>query len=220
LQNGYKTAGYGKILHWDGDDKEVWSEEHYDANWGKYSRSEGKIMNATITPDKTRPLEMFKDYELTTRAVQSIRKLHRQSDYFMVGIGFKLPHVPVHIPHKYFEMYRSKKSAWNQPKSHLKFPDTSPILSYKCCAVPFFRYMANEGAENSKEVEGSIEKVNFAFTQRMHTELMWGYSAAVTFLDAQIGRLLDVVDELELWNNLTIVLTSDHGMHNGEKGIW
>lgn len=220
MQNGYKTAGYGKILHWDGDFKDVWSEEHFDANWGKYSRSEGKFMNATITPDKNRPEEEFKDYELTSRAIESLRRLYKQSDYFMVGIGFKLPHVPVHIPHKYFDMYRSRKSVWNKPRSHLKFPETSPILSYKCCAAPFFRYMTNDGSLATTENEVGIERVNFAFTQRMHTELMWGYSAAVTFLDAQIGRLLDTVDDLHLWNNLTIVLTSDHGMHNGEKGIW
>lgn len=39
----------------------------------------------------------------------------------------------------------------------------------------------------------------------------------MTFLDAQIGRLLDKIDELKLWRNLTIVLTSDHGMHNGKR---
>jgi iduronate 2-sulfatase len=54
----------------------------------------------------------------------------------------------------------------------------------------------------------------------MHDELMVGYSAAVSFLDAQVGRILDVMDELQLWENTTVVLTSDHGMHNGEKGLW
>ena len=42
----------------------------------------------------------------------------------------------------------------------------------------------------------------------------------ISFLDAQIGRILDTLDELKLWDSTTIVLTSDHGMHNGEKGIW
>lgn len=59
-----------------------------------------------------------------------------------------------------------------------------------------------------------------AFTDQMHDELMMGYCAAVTFVDKQLGRILDVLDELELWNNVTVVLTADHGMHNGEKGIW
>lgn len=58
------------------------------------------------------------------------------------------------------------------------------------------------------------------FTDRMHDELMLGYCGAITFLDVQLGRILDVIDELHLWNNITIVLSADHGMHNGEKGIW
>lgn len=39
-------------------------------------------------------------------------------------------------------------------------------------------------------------------------------------MDTQLGRVLDAIDELKLWNNITIILTADHGMHNGEKGIW
>jgi iduronate 2-sulfatase len=54
----------------------------------------------------------------------------------------------------------------------------------------------------------------------MRDELMMGYWAGISFLDAQIGRILDTIDELKLWNNLTIVFTADHGFHNGEKGIW
>ena len=53
-----------------------------------------------------------------------------------------------------------------------------------------------------------------------HDELMVGYCAAVTFVDEQLGRLLDMMDRHNLWATTTVVLTSDHGMHNGEKGIW
>jgi arylsulfatase A-like enzyme len=55
---------------------------------------------------------------------------------------------------------------------------------------------------------------------RVHLELMWAYASAVSFADSQLGRVLDAVNDLKLWGNLTIVLTSDHGMHNGEKGMW
>ena len=56
--------------------------------------------------------------------------------------------------------------------------------------------------------------------EEMHDELMIGYCSAITFLDTQVGRLLDYMDSHNLWHNTTIVLTADHGMHNGEKGIW
>ena len=54
----------------------------------------------------------------------------------------------------------------------------------------------------------------------MHHELMLGYAAAVSFVDELLGLLLDAIDSREMWGNLTVVLTSDHGMHNGEKGMW
>jgi arylsulfatase A-like enzyme len=53
------------------------------------------------------------------------------------------------------------------------------------------------------------------FPADAHVELQQGYAAAVSFVDAQVGRLLAVVTELGLWEHLTVVLTSDHGMHNG-----
>ena len=46
------------------------------------------------------------------------------------------------------------------------------------------------------------------------------YSAGISFLDAQLGRILDVMDNKNLWDTTTVILTSDHGMHNGEKGMW
>ena len=79
--------------------------------------------------------------------------------------------------------------------------------------------MNEEGAlPASEEIELGL--MDMVTPQDMYTEMMWGYSAAVSFVDYQLGRVLDVLDELDLWKNLTIVLTADHGMHNGEKGIW
>ena len=53
----------------------------------------------------------------------------------------------------------------------------------------------------------------------VHKELTQGYAAAVSFVDAQLGRLLDAVEELGLWNNLTVVATSDHG-HSWERKVY
>jgi len=83
--------------------------------------------------------------------------------------------------------------------------------------------MNNEGAGRWKdEIQLKTNSIDLKLPlpARMHQELIWGYSAAITFVDTQLGRVLDTLDELKLWNNLTIVLTADHGMHNGEKGIW
>ena len=81
------------------------------------------------------------------------------------------------------------------------------------------RYMNEEGAL-PHEWEINFGAKFYMVPQDMYTELMWGYSAAISFVDYQRGRVLDVLDELDLWKNLTIVLTADHGHHNGEKGMW
>ncbi len=172
-------------------------------------------------PDKVLPEEGFRDFMFTSRATNTMKTLHNKGELFMVAIGFKLPHLAVHIPYKYYQLYAnySERGIWKRPKRELKFPLSSPIVAHKCCALPTFTHMEQEGAVRSSRTTpiGSIHK---GFTQQSYNELMVGYAAAVSFLDVQIGRLLDTIDELNLWDNITIVLTSDHGMHNGEKGIW
>lgn len=118
-------------------------------------------------------------------------------------------------------MYKGedKIESWKLSKKELKFPPSSPSCGYRCCAEERFLYMKGEGSELSNNGV-QINNIQNHFTSEMHNELMQGYCAAVTFVDTQLGRILDKVDELDLWHNLTIVLTADHGMHNGEKGIW
>ena len=133
---------------------------------------------------------------------------------------FRSPHVPMRVPAKYFELYRNKKHIWDRDRETLIFPKSASKMGHKCCAEKHFEYLNNNGKEKSNNRISLHGNVNFEVPQSMFTELMWGYAAAVSFMDAQLGRLLDVIDELNMWNNLTVVLTSDHGMHNGEKGLW
>lgn len=77
------------------------------------------------------------------------------------------------------------------------------------------RYIADGGRQKSNRSTPIGTDITQPFPLAAHLELRQGYAAAVSFVDAQVGRLLDAVDELELWDELTVVLTSDHGMHNG-----
>ena len=211
---GYKTAGYGKIFHWDGDDKENWNYDQWDADWYPYQENEKYIMNSSVMADKIKPVEEFRDYMFTSRAIATMKELHSKESYFMVGLGFKLPHLQMHVPFKYFDMYRYKRQMWKRRRKELRFPDSAPVVSHKCCGMINFEFMNKDGSEKYVKKE-NIGRINQHFTQQMHTELSWGYAAAITFLDAQLGRVLDSVDEMGIWDNLTIILTSDHGIHNG-----
>ena len=230
-RSGYKTSSFGKVLHWDGNDKEVWNTEQYWGEWYDNQNKEWDTARSTVWPDKAKNVSSFYDYDFATRAIASLRgHAAAQKDWFMTAIGFKLPHTLLHMPHTYFDLYRShfqpnftKDMLVEEDSRYTRFPDTCPSISYRCCAGEQFRYMHEEGEKRWKDqLHLRLPDLNLtrAFPARMHKELLWGYSAAITFVDAQLGRVLDAVDELRLWDNLTIVLTADHGMHNGEKGIW
>jgi len=218
-QTGYNTAGFGKIAHWESDDRRVWNFDSWNDKWYAYQNAEERLMNSSVMPDKTRREEDFKDHTFTSRALDTLRNMSAQSKYFMLGIGFKLPHLALHIPHRYFKMYEDKKKNWALSPKELQYPQSLSEISYRCCAEQSFRFMNAEGAERF-ERSIPIGDINQTLPSEMHDELMMGYSAAVSYLDTQVGRILDVLDELHLWENTTVVLTSDHGMHNGEKGIW
>ena len=220
-RSGYNTRGIGKILHWE-TDPNVWNHQ-YDADWYGFQNIERNFMNATTMPDKTLPEETFRDYMFASKTIDALKELHALNEHFMVSVGFKLPHLALHVPWKYYEMYRNKRYAWTLSDQERQFPPSAPLSSYRCCAESTFKYMNEEGSKpfsKSIDLEEGTVKTNYIIPEDMRDELMMGYWAGISFLDAQIGRILDTVDELKLWNNLTIVFTADHGFHNGEKGIW
>jgi iduronate 2-sulfatase len=220
--HGYNIANYGKIYHWDDfDDKLRLGYGIEQSGWYEYQGKEYFRLNSTVNPDRHTPEENFKDYIFTSKMIDGLKNLATRPEYFFIGLGYKLPHIHLHFPWKYYDMYRSRAKIWSKVSPiHLQFPHTTPAISYRCCAYDEYRYLNEEGNARWTETVPTRSDISRAFPRRMHEELMWSYSASITFLDTQIGRVLDAIEELGLWNNVTIVLTSDHGMHNGEKGIW
>lgn len=216
---GYKTAGYGKILHWEDDvNHGVWSHESFQNSWYEYQAQESNIMNSSVMPDRKNETE-FRDYIFASKAIDGLKKLAASGPYFMMSVGFKLPHLALHVPYRHYAMYRNKTEEWQLSKRELRYSFSAPSVGYRCCGGDFFVFMEEEGSVRSKK-RARIGNINAPFTEKMHDELMMGYCGGVSFMDEQVGRILDAIDELKLWNNITIVITSDHGMHNGEKGLW
>lgn len=222
VSSGYQTAGIGKIFHWEGNDPKIWSHTAFENGWYDYQGKETSWMNSSTMPDKTRKEEEFRDHIFAEKAVTVLKDLVKSPKYFMLAVGFKLPHLALHVPYDYYKMYKGKEASWALSQRELVFPQSSPSVSYRCCAENDFRFMEEEGGKQTQKTKHITppNNINEGFTNEMHNELMLGYCAAVTFVDKQLGKLLDAVDELKLWHNLTIILTADHGMHNGEKGLW
>ncbi|MDQ3687889.1 MAG: sulfatase-like hydrolase/transferase, partial [Acidobacteriota bacterium] len=114
---------------------------------------------------------------------------------FFIAAGLHKPHLPWVAPKKYFEMY---------PPSAIQLPKESPE-DLKNKPAEALRY--NRHDENLTE-EGKRQAVA-------------AYYASVSFMDAQVGVLLDAMDELKLWDSTVVVFFGDHGFHLGEHGgLW
>jgi len=79
-RSGFNTAGYGKTLHWDGADGDIWNFDAFENNWYEYQNSEGGLyMNSSVMPDKVRPEEWFRDYEFTSKTIEALHSKCRTS---------------------------------------------------------------------------------------------------------------------------------------------
>ena len=220
IKAGYNTAGIGKIRHWDGPDEEVWNYLGWDNKWYEYQFRENNFMNSSVMPDKVTPEDKFRDAEFAGKALETLKEMIKLPKPFMLGLGFKLPHLAMHVPHKYYAMYKGKEKEWALTKRELKFPSSVSELSYRCCIDgPRFKYMREEGSKKHNRTV-MIRDINRAFPNDVHNELMAVYAASVTYVDTLLGKVLDFMDARDMWRNTLVVLTSDHGMHNGEKGQW
>lgn len=212
----YNLAGYGKLYHNDDfpDSNQNVGYGLSKSHWYGYQNLEESLLNSTVVPDKSKPEELFRDYLFATKAIEGLTKFSTdQSKYFFVGVGFKLPHTRLHYPHKYYDLYRSRSKIWSTIDSkYLRFPPTAPSPSYRCCTYIEYQYMStpDEGQSKFTEAHGTHPNLNSSLPARMFSEQMWSYCASISFLDVQLGRLMDTLDALNLWNNITIILTADH----------
>ncbi|QQE11922.1 sulfatase [Planctomycetota bacterium] len=120
---------------------------------------------------------------------------------FFLGVGFYAPHKPNFVPQKYFDMY---------PLDSIKEP---PVLENDLEDLP---------PHIQKRLKRRANRENKLITEKykIKKETIRGYLASVTYVDAQIGRVLDALDNSQYADSTIIVLWSDHGYHNGEKGLW
>jgi len=130
-------------------------------------------------------------------ADQTIRLLEGHKDEpFFIGAGFYKPHCPWVTPKKYFDLYPT--DAVSLPTITARTPEDYPTLA----------------------LASTKPWPCFGVTPDQARECKRAYCAATSFVDAQIGRLLDAVDRLVLRENTIIVFWSDHGYHLGEHGLW
>ena len=140
------------------------------------------------------------DEQIAEWAVNKLGELKDKKDKpFFLSVGFLRPHVPYTAPRKYFEMY---------DQDTLALPE---IPEDEMSDIPMFGKAVAFGFTP----KGDWYDINSV--DNAHLELVHAYLSAITFVDEQVGKVLDALEENGLADNTVIVLWGDHGQHLGEK---
>jgi len=197
-QAGYETLGMGKLWHGGLGFAEQWSatggREGNDAE-GKnqlLDRSIGGIRFGIVSGDDS----VVPDTKSADYGIAELGKSHAQP--FFLTIGFHKPHMPWNVPRKYYDLH---------PLEQIQLP---PIQANDLADIPPAGVrMAHASGDHERVLESGRWK-----------EAIQGYLAAISYLDAQVGRLLDALDHSAYRDNTIICLWGDHGWHLGEKEHW
>jgi choline-sulfatase len=142
--------------------------------------------------------EEKQDYKVASWAIAKMRDAPKDQPFFM-AVGFFLPHVPCYATQKWFDLYPDDDSLLPVVKEDDR-ADTPRFSWYLHWELP-------------------EPRLNWVRENDQWRNLVRSYLACTSFVDAQVGRLLEALDETGLSHNTIVVLWSDHGYHLGEKAI-
>jgi uncharacterized sulfatase len=196
--NGYFTARAGKIAHGRYEDHVRWSVT------GRPGKAKRNQVAEVLQPKQGGAMKISwratnrNDEDepdgRTARLIAQRMEKNRDRPFFLAA-GFKKPHLPFVAPRKYFDLY---------PLERIALPKERADVRKGVPAVAFTRTKGDE-----------------AMTDKDKKEAIRAYYACVSFVDAQLGVLLDALDRLKLWDSTVVVFFSDHGFLLGEHGgLW
>lgn len=206
-QNGYTTISNGKIYHNKKDDLEAWDEIwKADALWDFALPKNQEIRKNT---KRGLPFEaaevhdsIYRDGKLALKVIQDLKKLKQSNRPFFLTMGVAKPHLPFTAPKRYWDLY--KRENIQLPESYLQ-PKTTPKKA-------FHKYGELRQYENIPK-KGHL-------SDDLAKELIHGYYACVSYIDAQIGLVLDELIRLELEDDTIVILWGDHGWNLGDHKLW
>lgn len=227
-QHGYRAEGVGKIFH-EGhgnyDDAASWSVPHWKSKVVGYALPEsgapkgktreealfsnvpgnvanklpkGAAFEAAEVSDDT-----YADGKVANEAVRRLEQAAKKPDEpFFIAVGFVKPHLPFCAPKKYWDLYDRDQIEIAERRTP---PDGAPSF-----APTTWGELRNYiGIPDKGELSDDLQR-----------QLIHGYRAATSYMDAQVGRVLDALESTGLDKNTIVVLWGDHGYHLGDHGMW
>ncbi|HEV8368272.1 MAG TPA: sulfatase [Pyrinomonadaceae bacterium] len=203
--NGYATLRTGKIFHGGIDDTDSWTEGGETRNFTGARRPPANSEGPERTAQSDRIVvlegdgERNGDYQMATRAIEYLEKYKDQP--FFLAVGPSKPHSPPTAPKKFFDLYDAEKIPLPPDfATHPEAPAGFPEISIARRNTDLF--------------------IGRDALPTQAREMIRAYYASVSFMDAQVGRVIDALDRLKLRDKTIIVFFGDHGYHLGEKGKW
>lgn len=218
-EQGYETRCVGKIFHnWhtkEKGDRRSWSTDeflHYATHGDDKPEVKGELPknlaldigrdygNVPLCERRDVPDEAYYDGRVADEAVKTLANVKDKP--FFLAVGFWKPHAPFNAPKKYWDMYdrdavaMPKNPDWPRDAPRIAWHESRELLG------------AKKGEKSRKVTDAAVR------------EMRHGYLANITYMDAQIGKVLDALDRLQLTDNTVVVFWSDHGYHLGEQTLF
>ncbi|MGW8281950.1 MAG: sulfatase [Gemmatimonadota bacterium] len=239
IRYGYHTAAIGKIYHNVIPDPASWSEEklHIDGypfdpdavyrgpeNLAIQEARKAKILaagtearnidrygqwylKANATESVDGPDDIYYDGAQTDVAIRKLAELGSREQPFFFAIGYYRPHLPFNAPKRYWDLYDPDEiPTAENPNLTLNAPPMAINNMRELRGYTDFRHVTHPA-------DGRL-------TEQEARRLKHGYLASVSYVDAQVGRLLDALEDLGLAENTIVVLWGDHGWKLGEHNSW
>jgi iduronate 2-sulfatase len=216
-EHGYVTRGVGKIFHnWhtkEKGDARSWSAPeflHYATHGDDAPQVAGELpknhvsgggrnyTKVPLTECREVPDEAYYDGRVAAEAVRVLGEVKGRP--FFLAVGFWKPHAPFNAPKKYWDLYDRAKL----PPLNAARPTDAPEIAF----------------HDSREILGPPGPQRISVTPELSAEMRHGYFANVSYLDAQLGKVLDALDRSGVADRTIIVFVGDHGYHLGEHGQW
>ena len=209
-ENGYKTVSIGKVYHHGTDDKKEWSI-YYGKEANTYNDPKNKaILEKLKEKGNKRPKgpafdcadvsdEAYKDGRAAKYAIETLKNL--KNDKFLMFVGLSKPHLPFNAPKKYWDLY---------DKNNFEIPSREkPKGVYKLSLTNWGELKGYHGIPKKGDLNDELTR-----------NLIHGYHASISYIDAQVGKVMQTLEDLDLRKNTMIIFMSDHGYKIGEYGAW
>ena len=218
---GYTTISNGKVSHNKSDKASAWDDLWRPGSTTPKDYLLEENIESSKLPHKNNhmPYEKadvedlaYKDGKIAAKTIRDLKKLKANKESFFLVAGFLKPHLPFNAPAKYWEMYDRNKIT---PPINNKFPTTA----YEG-AGNWYELARYKGVQESYSDNPALNAKTFTMDAEMTTNLIHGYYACVSYIDQQIGNVLQALDNLDLSDNTVVIITSDHGFSLSDHNRW